>query len=323
MSDSVKPLPRPVYPVNRTRAWLATLTLSLASLTAPGLHAVILATGDGTQNTTGTGAGLGWDYVGTVSFGSGVYLGNYGGDNWVLTAWHVGEGSFTLGGTTYGAVANSSVRVQNADTSPTDLCLFKINGNPGLAAIPISATSPTLGTYAKMIGAGRDRDTTLTEWSVTGTSPDYTWSEVPSGGNAGGYKWAPTRAMRWGENTLDAALSFNAGYGNVEGLATDFDYSVQQAQGASGDSGGGVFTYNLSTSMWELTGLMLAIGSYDNQPGGTAVFGNVTYLADLSSYRDNIFTTLPLPTVIPEPASYTALAGVGVLLLALKRRKRA
>ena len=294
----------------------------LTGLAAPALHAVILATGDGTQNTTGTGAGPGWDYVGTVSFASGVYLGNYAGDNWVLTAWHVGEGTFTLGGTSYSAIPSSSVRVQNADSSLTDLCLFKINGDPGLAPVPISATSPALGTYAKMIGAGRDRETAITEWNVTGTSPDYTWSEVASGGNAGGYKWAGTRSLRWGENTLDAALSFNAGYGDVQGFSTDFGYAAEQAQGASGDSGGGVFTYNPSTSSWELTGLMLAIGTYDNQPGGTAVFGNVTYIADLASYRDSIFTTIPNPAAIPEPASYAAFAGVGALLLAFKRRGR-
>jgi hypothetical protein len=38
-------------------------------------QAVILATGDGTQNATGAGAGDGWNYVGTVSGASGVYLG--------------------------------------------------------------------------------------------------------------------------------------------------------------------------------------------------------------------------------------------------------
>src|ERR1700734_1830127 len=35
----------------------------------------------------------GWDYVGTVNDASGVYLGN----GWVLTAGHVGAGTFVLG----------------------------------------------------------------------------------------------------------------------------------------------------------------------------------------------------------------------------------
>lgn len=299
-----------------TRLLLRSLLLALAFQIAPSLHAVIVAGGNGTQNTTGSGAGAGWDYVGTRGVGSAVYLGNFYGDNWVLTANHVGAGSFTLGGTTYGAIGGSTIRVQNTDLSVTDLILFKIDGTPGLAPIPIAATTPITGTSVTMIGAGRDRLTALTGWNVTGTNPNYTWTEVGSGPNASGYKWDSSRTMRWGASSIASTVVFNSGAGNVNGLRATFTPYVGQAQGSVGDSGGGVFTYNPSSASWELIGLMLAIDSYANQPSGTAVFGNNTYLADLSYYRNYI------ATAIPEFATSALASGVGVLLLAMCRRRR-
>jgi hypothetical protein len=299
-----------------TRLLLRPLLLAFVVQIAPSLHAVIVAGGDGAQNSTGSGAGVGWSYVGTRGVGSAVYLGNFYGDNWVLTANHVGAGSFTLGGTTYGAIGGSTVRVQNTDLSVTDLILFKIDGTPGLAPIPIAATTPITGTSVTMIGAGRDRLTALTGWNVTGTNPNYTWTEVGSGANALGYKWNSSRTMRWGESSITSTILYNSGDGNVNGFRAAFTPYVGQAQGSVGDSGGGVFTYNYSNASWELAGLMLAIDSYGNQPSGTAVFGNNTYLADLSSYRNYIVTA------IPESSASAIIAGAGVLLLAISRRRR-
>ncbi len=299
-----------------TRLLLRPLLLAFVVQIAPSLHAVIVAGGDGAQNSTGSGAGVGWSYVGTRGVVSAVYLGNFYGDNWVLTANHVGAGSFTLGGTTYGAIGGSTVRVQNTDLSVTDLILFKIDGTPGLAPIPIAATTPITGTSVTMIGAGRDRLTALTGWNVTGTNPNYTWTEVGSGANALGYKWNSSRTMRWGESSITSTILYNSGDGNVNGFRAAFTPYVGQAQGSVGDSGGGVFTYNYSNASWELAGLMLAIDSYGNQPSGTAVFGNNTYLADLSSYRNYIVTA------IPESSASAIIAGAGVLLLAISRRRR-
>jgi hypothetical protein len=298
------------------RSTFKLLVLALAGLTAPALHAVIVAGGDGTQNATGSGAGTGWNYVGTRGVGSAVYLGNLYGDDWVLTANHVGAGSFTLGGTTYDAVGGSSIRVKNNDLGSTDLLLFKISASPGLAPLPIAATAPITGTAVTMIGAGRDRQAALTEWNVTGVSPNYTWTEVGTGGNAGGYKWTGSRTMRWGESSIASTALFNTGDGDVFGLRANFTPFVGQAQGSVGDSGGGVFAYNTSSSSWELIGLMLAIDAYANQPGSTAVFGNNTYLADLSYYRNYI------ATAIPEPSAYSLAGGAGALLSVLFMRRR-
>jgi len=311
-----RPTPRRGVLVPTARLLLRSLALALAILAAPSLHAVIVAGGDGTQNTTGAGAGTGWNYVGTRGVGSGVYLGNFDGNDWVLTANHVGAGSFTLGSTTYGAIGGSSIRVQNPDFSATDLLLFKIDASPGLAPIPIAASTPITGTSVTLIGAGRDRQAALTEWNVTGTNPNFTWTEVGSGGNAGGYKWTGSRTMRWGMSSVSSTALFNTGDGNVNGIRANFTPFVGRAQGAVGDSGGGVFAFNNSSASWELIGLMLAIDAFANQPGGTAVFGNNTYFADLSYYRNYITSS------IPESSTYAAAAGAGALLLAVASRKR-
>lgn len=69
--------------------------------------------------------------VGIVNNGeSGVYLGNYQNKSWVLTANHVGPGSFELGGITYSAVAGSAHQLLNPDSTPSDFLLFQIDGDP-------------------------------------------------------------------------------------------------------------------------------------------------------------------------------------------------
>jgi hypothetical protein len=40
--------------------------------------------------------------------------------------------------------------------------------------------------------------------------------------------------------------------------------------------------------VWELAGVMFAIGEYAGQPAELALYGNLTYAADLASYRSQI-----------------------------------
>jgi hypothetical protein len=58
---------------------------------------------------------------------------------------------------------------------------------------------------------------------------------------------------------------------------------------------------------------MLYISLFEDQPGSTAVFGNRTLAADISTYRGAILA------VIPEPSSALLLVGV-CGALALRRR---
>jgi MYXO-CTERM domain-containing protein len=86
-----------------------------------------------------------------------------------------------------------------------------------------------------------------------------------------------------------------------------------EAQGAPGDSGGGVFYHNGQN--WELAGIMLAVGQLNGQPAETAVFGNQTFIADVATYRNEIVS------IVPEPST-AMLAALGVVALASRRRRR-
>ena len=89
---------------------------------------------------------------------------------------------------------------------------------------------------------------------------------------------------------------------------------LQEGQAVSGDSGGAVLYYDGAN--WVLSGMMVAVRTFDNQPGGasTAVLGNATLIADLSYYRAEIFAA------IPEP-SQTILFGIGGLTLLFRRHR--
>jgi hypothetical protein len=155
----------------------------------------------------------------------------------------------------------------------------------------------------------------------TGTSP-WTWTEVSSGGNAAGYKTLSTRALRWGTNNVSGTGSWIF-FDNRDVLTmqTTFQFAdgTSEAQAVVGDSGGPVFVKN--GGQWQLAGIMVTVDAYSGQPnpGLTAVFGNQTYMADLSFYRDQIVTA------VPEPGAAT-LAGVALAAVAawrgLGRRRR-
>ena len=57
-----------------------------------------------------------------------------------------------------------------------------------------------------------------------------------------------------------------------------------------GDSGSSMFRKNPSTNQWELAGIVNAVFTFPNQPGGTAVFGDLTTFADLSYYHDSLYS---------------------------------
>jgi hypothetical protein len=266
--------------------------LAIALATHPATHAVIVS-GNQSGYDTATGAGSGWDYVGAVSGASGIYLGAYNGNSWVLTAAHVGPGTFTLASTAYNYVANSYVQITG-----TDLGVFQIEGSLSLPNLTLAATTPVMGSSITMIGYGRNRATDPTTWYVdVGTNP-FTWSEssFPAAVSFDGYKWAAGQTKRWGTNLVSGTATISYGYGNVKSLYTTFDNSAGEAQGAPGDSGGGVFFNNSGTT--ELAGLMVTIASYSGQPAETSVYGNLTYAADIAQYRNQILVVIPEPSTL-------------------------
>ncbi|MFV1995946.1 MAG: hypothetical protein ACC661_10975, partial [Verrucomicrobiales bacterium] len=93
--------------------------------------------------------------------------------------------------------------------------------------------------------------------------------------------------------------------------------SSNEGQGGTGDSGGGLWT--LDGSAWELSGVMVAIGrpsTPSTPPALSSVFGDVTYSANIASYRDSIIAIM-----IPEPSSALYLA-VSMLLAGGRRPRR-
>ncbi len=186
------------------KALLNVLFLSALGLCA--LQAVTVYPDNPALSASAAGNGAGWNYVGQINGGaSGVYLGNYSGTHYVLTANHVGGGNFTLGGTTYNLVSGSYHQVAPA----LDLGVFAIHGGAPLDALTqlVLGSSLTTSSSLNMIGYG------------------------------GGTK-------RGGYNTPDSE-DFYSYDGYTEALfITDYDSVPGEAQAIGGDSGGGVFYQN-------------------------------------------------------------------------------
>jgi len=266
-----------------------------------------------------------WPSVGIYGSGAAVYLGN----DWAITAKHLSSPTTTIGGIVY--TVDSTVTLQNpndlsvplaARGQNTDLQLIhlQIDGlhpSPSVATPVIASSSPSQTDYLLSIGRGRGRGVATRTFNSTfsGTTPAvYT-----------GYDLTTGQTMRWGDNLVSSAsttwTAFGAG-GTPPYVAefradyTQFGGQHNEFQLTPGDSGGGVFRQ--VGGLWELTGLNLATGTFASQNAFTqSAFGNVSYMADLSIYRDQIMS------IVPEPSSFV-LAGFAIAgsLVGVIRRRR-
>lgn len=302
------------------------ITFSLPLIfTATAVHALVLAD-DPTGNTSaptginGQPSDPGFANIGSVKGSSGVYLGN----GWVLTARHVGAGSFTTGtGTTYQYQDGTAHNITG-----TDLTLFKLTATPSeLIALTLSSGSPELGSEIVMIGSGRTASSSApTHYYVdtTGKNPDdtpkWTWSTSDFEGSNDAYNGFLTnsnKSVRWGTNTIDGYGFDDGGIGYF--YATSFDMAggtAYEAQAVSNDSGGAAFFFD--GEYWYLSGIMVSVGIFPDQPSGpgSAFDGNLTYIVDLSQYAAQI------NSVIPEPTTYALISGLMASGLILRRSRR-
>jgi len=243
--------------------------------------AVIIESGDGTGNTTAPPDDPGWNNVAYRGRRSAVYL----GDRWVITARHVGPGDIVIDHRNYNLVRDSPVVLTNEDGTQTDLVLFRINRAPPLPSLKISESTPAAFTPLILIGKGLGRGAPFWFYGFSG------------------FRWDGQAPMRWGTSVVSPRLAFGS-VDDTEVFAARFSIagSEHEAIASRGDSGGAAFVRG--ADRWELAGILLAVGSYAGQPPRTAVYGNQTYIGDLSVYRDQIHRIMQgLPEPRPDPGS--------------------
>ena len=258
---------------------LATLSVLVvlatsAVLPATPTFAALIATGDGTGNTTAPASDPGFNRVGVVNGLSGVYVRN----GWVLTASHVGEGAFVLDGTSYAAVPGSMVRFTNADSTLADLIAFKLATRPPLADAALADSPAALNTLITVIGYGADRGATTSWMGVSG------------------WQWAGSHSKRWGTNRISAidqisldTHAFQITFDNVSNPPA----GQYEADIVVGDSGGGAFTGSGASA--KLVGILFAHATFVGQPGSTSLFGNAGMIVDLYAYRSDILAITDRP----------------------------
>ncbi len=280
--------------------------------------AVLISGGDGKGNTNAPPDDPGWNQVGYIIEGSKhaasvVHLQH----RWFITAHHntTVTGGVVFGGITYAVDSNSLIRLTNSGAfsgSMADLVLFQTTTRPPLPDVTLRSSQIPNNAPVTMIGDGLNRETDLTYWTS-----DWVKTNESSGVYSGYVATGSSGTMRWGTNLVSSRNAFATLTSTNYGFQVTFDGGREgEGHGMLFDSGGGVFYKNAGT--WELAGIMVAQEGYNDQPNPTrnAVFGNKTYVVDLSYYRDQILS------IMPEPSTLLMLSVVGMAYL-WRQQKRA
>ena len=308
---------------------LARFTSSALVLLIVQIRAWAVVVGSTTANTTAPpDPTFPWNNIGVTAGATGVYLGDrwvltayhvHGGSEPTSIAFP-GVGTFA-------AEPGSKIEIPNTDSSLSDfadLALFRLQETPGLPPLPISAVTPNMGTEVYLVGNGRDRQVDHTYWDAD-ISPGRTiWTQTDESGKYLGYKTVGANSLRWGTNLIedDERLVWDNGDSDhtivrpllgrdTVMLITEFDrdgYSNSyvsnpgaqsdtsyEAQAVLGDSGGGMFVQ--TNGRWELAGIINSVEGHNKQdaPGApharlNALYGNMTFSANLADYRDSILS---------------------------------
>jgi hypothetical protein len=293
------------------------------------VHAVIVAGTLGTGNNNATQAGLDdflsttsqasfpfWNNLVRVGNASGVYLGYNPSTmiGWVLGANHVSApSSITVAGQSY--TVASGARLGSSDLKLYQITTTGDQSLPGLPSVPIASAIANTGDFVLMFGRGFTNNTTA----------PYSW--VAPGSNE-------ANATRWGTNTIDGSYLVNLGTAQAPNwqpyLVVDFDgpgdpgATAYDAQGATGDSGGGLFIQRGGT--WELSGIahfvddgpdFLESGETGDNVTNPSQYGDFTAYTDVRSYASVIQSASG--TLVPEP-SLAVLVALGAALMLGRRR---
>ncbi len=241
------------------------LSLALNVFVATGAVGLVIEREEETLNHQAPADDPGWANVGVCDRWTAVYLGR----GWVLTAAHVGASNINLEGRMYKADVKSRERVFNPDGTAADLMLFRIDPEPDLPSVKISAEPPPIGSPIIMVGSGLGR------------------GEKTTGEGRVGFSWQAPSVKRWGTSIVHEQLH-DQSIGNTDTFTTRFSIArtVYEAHAAHGDSGGAAFAY--LEDQWKLVGIILAVDNHIGQPDRSAVYGNRTMIADLARYSQFI-----------------------------------
>lgn len=251
------------------------------------LSALAVAPGLATDTNTSDFA-----FVGNLNGASGVLV----GPDLVLTAKHVGAGTFTMPGFgSFAAVGGSAVSDPNSD-----LTLFRINvGANTLPYATIDVSAMNFGDTVTMVGFGGSGNL-----NGMGTGYDITIGA--------GTRRKANAIYEFTEYVYDAPSNYLAGYSLIAPLR-------QNGQGAlvGGDSGGGWFRNG------RLVGTNAFIGTWGN--GANFFFSNSNtdfFASGAISLSDNAaFLRNNGATLVPEPGS-VAVIGLGLAMLVRRRRRK-
>lgn len=258
--------------------------------------AVVIDVGDGQGNITAPTDDFGFGNIGKVGVASGIYLGNFNGQHWVMTANHVGANNIEINGVVYQLEAGSAVQLDDPGSgNKADVLLYRITSAPtGLQNLKIANSPMTIGNNLFIAGAGRNRNVSPSYWNIV----EDVWESVPGPtADRRGFTTENLHVLRWGTNTVSGIQTIESGTTTQEGFRTTFNPGT--TQGVYGDSGGGAF-YKEGED-WYLAGLMISVGNETGQDGGnnTAVLStNHTYYVDLSHYSTQIMAIIPEPRTI-------------------------
>ena len=261
----------------------------------------------------------GWTNIGELGASTAIYLGN----RWVVSARHVPMGPVTLNGVTYEAEAGSLTTFANDSgtglSKDPDLAMFRLQQDPGLPPLLIGRETPAAGQDVVVIGNGLDPAEEIRHWNVTQRGSVWTWNDSSEPGDYAGYHTQPTTTIRWGTNLLEDEENFGrefdsdiqtslktrshhtvtilTEFDSPENLGSDDDvvdnaglaHTRYESQAVLNDSGGALFSKSGSDD-WQLSGVVLSVEGHPDQPDVTryAIFGSITYYADLSTYLPQI-----------------------------------
>lgn len=326
----------------RTLLGVAALALSVAAPQAHGLLVIDPAALTTAPNTTSAPGGAYADFgYWNNMLGIHTYLGN----GYLLSAHHVGAlpTSINILGNAYNRIDQRRLTDPADPTTLTDLWVWKIDGPSPLPSLPTILpilSDPVAGETTLLIGDGLSRANGPTFWDITFNpeDDDDVWTVITDENAADAKGFLPaagSHQKRWGANLVhdaDSDIEFDNGL-LTRGYTTDFSLTNAtefEAQATNDDSAGPVFVKR--NGVWMLTGLMLAVGAFENQPNTPGVagiysylhptrpgeeFANTTQISDLSEYTDQLAA---FGVTVPEPAGITAGALLAMGLLARRRR---